>query len=431
MAQYDVFSDAKLIAKICKLLYNMNDNQLYRYDKNKGIYSVISEMRMKRVISNIFSQWYEEEIWSLKYVEDVYKVLPLAAKYVNKFKDNADLIVFKNGVLNITNKSFDKFSPQYHATTCINHNYYDYDNNVSTPVFDKFIQDISCGDEAMKTCLLELIGYCMCNHIKGGRAVISFGAGANGKTTFLEFVSHILGGHTALSMKDINKSRFSLHSMVGSKLNIVNELENGVTLSDIVNANLKSIITGERIRVEPKGKDLYSHLFSTKIFMATNELPSVKKIPDYSIKRRLLLLPFNATFAGDNRDPNILEKLKQETEGVISKAMNAYYSLQDSEFKFSYQQQSDHLYDMEVKKVFPIVVWVKEHIVLATGNRVSNATLRQAFEAWLLHNGLPKSMYTDKGFSTQLHQALTFNNINQFKLVKSSGDRGIENIKLI
>lgn len=423
--------EAKVITEECKVVFNEKNKSFYKYHDKKGIYKVISEIRLKRLIIKVFERWYKNDEWSLRDVKIIYDSLLYVAPINNSFDICDEIIVFKNGVLNIKNKQLGPFDEKYKATKRIPYRYLPYSKKISTPVFDQYLKDITLGDKEMERTLLEIIGYCMCNHIKAGKCIIFFGSGSNGKSVFCKFVSHILGECTALNMHDINKSRFSLHSMVGSKLNIVNELSNKTTLDDIFNANLKSIITGESVRVEPKGEKVYSHTFSTKILIATNILPTVEKIPDYSVKRRFLLIPFNATFSGNNVDTNILEKLKGETEGVISKAMEAYYSFQKRGYHFSYEDASDKLYNDEVGKVFPMVFFVKEKVRYKNGNRVRYSDLRKAYETWQQKEGISISALSDKRFSLLLSQALTFNQISGHKPYKSNGIRGVENITII
>lgn len=431
MIEIDYIQEAKYVSQTFNIVLNKNDSNFYKYETKEGIYKIMLEQPLKCIITEEFVKEYGTLEWRNHYTDNIYKTLPYCARKVKLFSERKDIIVFKNGVLNIEDKSFSKFSKNYKVTTRVPFDYHKYDEQVKTPVFDKYLDDIAVGDETMKKTLMEFIGYCLCGHIYAGKCFILYGNGSNGKSVFCNLLDHIVRSSTNLNMHNINKSRFSLHSMIGSKVNIVNELPNSISLNEIFDANMKSIITGEPVSVEAKGKDVYFHTFSTKMLIATNIFPAVKKMPDYSVKRRFLILPFLATFSGENVDPHLLDNLKKETEGIISKAMNAYFAFQNRGYKFSYEKSSDVLFDKAVYEEFPIIMFVKEKVRYSNGNRVSYKKLHYTYEAWCVTKGLSKPQLSGKHFANLFMQALQFNMITHSKIYKSNGIRGIENIMLI
>ena len=433
MSAYPYYTDAKNIVKQKNIVINTEDERYYKYYANHGIYKLCSDNIIKRMITDYYMNAYEdsEVYWNPSYTNTIFNSLAVTAKRINGLGKNEDIIVYNNGVLNLQTKALVPYNKSFKATSKIAFDY-SVGTSIKTPVFDKYLDDISVGDLELKTTLMEIIGYCLTNHIRAGKCFILFGSGSNGKSVFLNLLAHLVGGYSALNIKDVNKSKFSLSSMIGYRINVVNELDNGLTLDDIFNANMKSIITGEPVRVEPKGKPLFSHVFSTKMIMATNTLPGVNKIPDYSVKRRFCLLPFDATFAGNKVDRYILDKLKGETKGIIAKAMQAYFDFQARDYHFTYEKKSDELYDEEVQRAFPVVMFVKDKIQEAkgTGSRISYKDIRAAYEEWCVTKKIPKSQINDKFFSVQINRALTFNNISQHKRFKSNGVRGIEGISM-
>lgn len=432
MAVKSDYMDTKNIVKKKNIVINTEDEQYYKYYANLGIYKLCSDNSIKRMITDYYLNTYEdaEDYWDINYINKIFYSLPVIAKRINGLGKNEDIIVYNNGVLDLKTKVLVPHNKSFKATSKIA---FDYSGSTSikTPVFDKYLDDISVGDLELKTTLMEIIGYCLTNHIRAGKCFILFGSGSNGKSVFLKLLAHLVGGYSALNINDVNKSKFSLSSMIGQKINVVNELDNGLTLDDIFNANMKSIITGEPVRVEPKGKPMFSHVFSTKMIMATNTLPEVKKIPDFSVKRRFCLLPFDATFAGNKVDRNILDKLKGETSGIIAKAMQSYFDFQERDYHFTYEKKSDELYDEEVQRAFPVVMFVKDKIQEAkgTGSRITYKDIRATYEDWCAIKKIPKSQINDKFFSVLINRALTFNNISHHKKFKSNGVRGIEGIR--
>lgn len=67
-------------------------------------------------------------------------------------------------------------------------------------------------------------------------------------------------------------------------------------------------------------KEFFDFRPECKIWLASNHKPRIKGT-DYAIWRRIRLIPFNVTIPEEERDSRLLEKLREEKEGILNWAV--------------------------------------------------------------------------------------------------------------
>jgi len=144
-----------------------------------------------------------------------------------------------------------------------------------------------------------------------GKAFILTGSGSNGKSTFLNMLKNMLGKRnvSALDLKKLN-DRFSTVMLYGKLANIGDDISDEF-ITDA--ADFKKIVTGETVDAEQKGQPKLEFEPYVKLLFSANNIPRIGKGRDSSaILRRLIIVPFNATFNSNDPDyvPFIGDKLK-------------------------------------------------------------------------------------------------------------------------
>ena len=102
----------------------------------------------------------------------------------NTPQSNAHLIAFRNGIYNLIDDSFVKFSPEIIITNKIN---WDYNPNVYSKLVDDTLNKIACQDKDIRNLLEEVVGYCLFRRNELGKAFILIGDKSNGKSTFSRY----------------------------------------------------------------------------------------------------------------------------------------------------------------------------------------------------------------------------------------------------
>lgn len=205
---------------------------------------------------------------------------------------DAKMIAFRNGLLNLQDDSFVSFTPDHIITNIIP---WDYNPNSYFELTDKVMNNISCQDKEIRSLLEEMVGYCLFRRNELGKAFILTGEGANGKSTFLNMLKHLLGKKN-LSVLDLKKldDRFSTVMLFGKLANIGDDISDEFVTDA---ASFKKIVTGETIDAEQKGQPKFDFEPYVKLIFSANNIPRIGKGRDSgAILRRLVIVPFNARF---------------------------------------------------------------------------------------------------------------------------------------
>jgi putative DNA primase/helicase len=179
------------------------------------------------------------------------------------------------------------------------------------------MNNISCGDPAIRSLLEEMTGACMyrSNQLAGGKAFVLTGSGANGKSTFLNMLKTMIGKRntSVLDLKKLN-DRFSTVMLFGKLANIGDDISDEFVTDA---ADFKKIVTGETIDAEQKGQPKFDFEPYCKLLFSANNIPRIGKGRDSNaILRRLVIIPFNAKF--DSKDPNFKPFIGDSLKGQES-----------------------------------------------------------------------------------------------------------------
>lgn len=209
-----------------------------------------------------------------------------------------------------------------------------------TPYFFRYLQttfvkeDGVTPDPELQAFVQEMLGYLLIDSNAASSAFFLTGSGANGKSVFLDLLRAFFPDHlvSSSSLKELTTNRFRPASLVGKKVNIVNEEESRHVSSEF----FKNLVSGEPITVERKFGDPFEIFPSTKLIFASNNLPTFDGV-DQAIRRRVKIVPFNATFrAGDpNRILNLSDHLKRELPGIFCWALDGLQRLIQNGYVFT------------------------------------------------------------------------------------------------
>lgn len=246
---------------------------------------------------------------------------------------DANLIAFKNGVLNIADDTFTEFSPEYVITNKIPHNY---NPEAKSDLLEGVMRKLACGDENVYNLLYQSIGYCFYRRNELRKSFFLLGEKRNGKSTFLDMVGTLLGeDNTAnLDLCEIG-DRFRTAELTGKLANIGDDINDEWVSNTAI---FKKVVSGDTVTAERKGKDPFKLRSFAKFFFSANSLPRLGRGKDSSaVLDRLVVIPFDAKFTKDDKDydPFIKYKLRGEDvmEALIAKAVPALREvLIDQEF---------------------------------------------------------------------------------------------------
>lgn len=339
-----------------------------------------------------------------------------------KQPSEANLIAFNNGIYDIAAGELKPFGTEIIITNKIP---WDYDPDSYSELADSTLDRLSCGDAAIRALLEECIGYCFYRRNELGKAFILTGDKSNGKSTFLDCVKAILGegNISSLDLKELG-DRFSTSMMFGKLANIGDDIGDDFLQGSQVSI-FKKIVTGNRIKAERKGQDPFEFNPFIKLLFSANDIPRMKDKTG-AVLRRLVIIPFNATFgkSDPDYDPFIKYKLieKDSIEYFIRVGVEGLKRviINDEFTKSTKVQNQLNEYEEENN---PIIAFIADSGIDMIENEPTNEVYKR-YQVFCADNAMtPMSNIV---FSKQINKRLGFrviqkklNNVNRKIFVKA------------
>lgn len=292
---------------------------IYSYDFYEGIYTE-QEAFIERAIVSLEYRFNPD-----KY-RQVYKYLKTQLPFLPRL-EHKNLIAVNNGIFNIKTKQFEPFNPNYFITsklaTKYNENALKNIENIKE-VFDvdRWLNSIACDNSEIVKLYWEIFAEAINPNHTREKMVILYGEGNNGKGTFQTLITNLIGlkNISTLTPHDFS-GEFKLEMLQGKVCNIGDDISNKY-LDDM--SNLMSIITGDPVTVNRKGKSIITARYKILNIFSANRLPRVRN-KSQGTYRRLLIVPFNADFNGQIQDRRIKDEFlndKTVLEYVLYKTLH-------------------------------------------------------------------------------------------------------------
>ena len=247
-------------------------------------------------------------------------VLSLATRYCEEHLDNFDTDPFElntpGGVVNLQTGSITAHKPDALCTKITRCSPSDNGRELWTA----FLRKLSGGDSGFEEFLQCIVGMGAIGKVFVEALIIAYGPGNNGKSTFFNSISSVLGDYSWMINSDVLlQTRYrtiepALAELSGKRFVMCGELEPGQKLST---AALKRLTSTDKISAEAKYKQPNEIIPSHTIILCTNHLPNVRS-SDEGTWRRLKLLPFNSVMpVGTENIPNYASVLVERAGGAI------------------------------------------------------------------------------------------------------------------
>ena len=369
------------------------DNVLHMYGSKEGIYT--SKNIESVMIKHLPELTRTKRLEIMTYLEIICE---------NTVTSCANFIAVRNGILDIKAKELRSFSPDIIIQNYINFNYLpdSYDSTV-----DKTLNKICCNDNNLRLLLEEMVGYTLFRRNELGVCFILTGDGKNGKSTFLYMIKQLLGESniSALALEELGQ-RFKTAELFGKLANIGDDIGDKFIDDDSI---FKKLVTGEAINVERKGRDPFNFNNYAKFLFSTNKMPRIKDT-SYGLKRRLIIVPFDAQFekSAPEYDAFIKDKLltKSAIEYLLRLGIEGLKRVLENGFT-TVEKVTKALEEYEEINN-PVISFVKdfgEEKILHQPTK----DIHRAYQVWCVENGLQS--LSNIAFSREVCKKLGFETI--------------------
>ncbi len=186
-------------------------------------------------------------------------------------------------------------------------------------IWEECLKLFFSGDKELISYVQMVVGMAAVGKVYQEHLIIAYGGGANGKSTFWNTISRVLGTYSGkLSAETLTVGckrnvKPEMAELKGKRLIIASEMEEGMRLNTAV---VKQLCSTDEIFAEKKYKAPFAFTPSHTLVLYTNHLPKVGANDD-GIWRRLIVIPFNAKITGDSDIKNYSEYLYEKAGGYI------------------------------------------------------------------------------------------------------------------
>ena len=231
----------------------------------------------------------------------------------------------QNGILNLRNGELMPHVPEFMMTKmCL----CEYDTSNKKPErWLKFIDEVCNGDKDLEHYLQKCVGYSLTGSTREQCAFFLYGIGNNGKSTFLETLSDMLGGYAAnaqpdtlMTKKESGGANSDIARLKSARLVTTEEPSEGVRLNEGL---VKQLTGGGKVTCRFLFGDEFEYEPEFKIWIATNHKPVIRGT-DIGIWRRIRLIPFEVNIPKEKVDKNLKYKLREEMPQILHWAVEGY-----------------------------------------------------------------------------------------------------------
>ena len=307
-------------------------------------------------------------------------------KALNVKSDELDhnpwLLNVKNGTIDVMSGEFREQRQEDMITKIAN---VEYDPKADCPLWKNFIREIMDYKSDIINFVQTAAGWALTGDVSEQTMFILFGSGANGKTTFLNTIMHLLGDYatatpTETFLKKSGDYTNDIARLRGTRFVTTTEVELGRRLAEPL---IKKITGNDQMTARFLYGEFFNFTPTFKIFMATNHKPVIKGT-DYGIWRRIKLIPFTTRIPEEKQDKHLEAKLREEASGILNWLLEGTARWKRERLKAPVavlKATDEYRGEMDV-----IGNFMKERTVQQKGNSIRVRELFKAYQEWCVEN---------------------------------------------
>lgn len=240
----------------------------------------------------------------------------------DEFDAYTDYINCQNGIVNLRTGELLPHDSNFMMTRIC---YTDYDTTCGEPkLWLKFLNDVCNEDKELINYLQKCVGYSLSGSIREQCAFFIYGIGNNGKSTFLDTISDLMGTYasnvqpeTIMVKKNDGGANSDIARLKSSRFVTSVEPNEGVRLNEGL---VKQLTGGDKVTCRFLYGKEFEYVPEFKIWIGTNHKPTIRGT-DVGIWRRIKLIPFEVNIPKDKVDKTLKYKLRKELPQIFNWAV--------------------------------------------------------------------------------------------------------------
>ncbi len=299
-------------------------------------------------------------------------------------KDNY-LLGVTNGVINLRTGALrepcqeDYITKQAHVA---------YETEAQAPLFIAFLQRIMGGNQALVDFIQRAIGYSLTGDTGEQCLFFLHGSGANGKSTLLNVIKELLGDYamqcpaeTLMVKQSGGGASNDIARLRGARFVATSETEDGRRFAESM---IKQLTGGDVIAARFLFAEYFEFIPNFKIWLGANHKPVIRG-DDHAIWRRIRLVPFTVTIPPEERDNNLLDKLRGEYPGILAWAVQGCIEWQTQGLNPPPEviaATNEYKSEMDL-----IGMWIDECCITVPHATAKASALYGSYKRWVEDNG--------------------------------------------
>lgn len=316
--------------------------------------------------------------------------------------DEADIIAFRNGFLNLKTRELIPSTPRLFVVNSLS---FDYDPNAPAPAeWLKFLKGIWGSDSQSIEALADMFGYLLTDDTSQQKMFGMIGPPRSGKGTILRVLSELVGSDniTSPSLSSVGE-RFGLEQLIGKRLAILSDARlSGRTDQQPIVENILRVTGEDSVTVDRKNKPFWSGKLSSRLVLAANETPAFSDASG-ALANRFVMFKFTKSFLG-SEDLGLTARLLNELPGILLWSLQGLDSLRERQFLMVPDSGRD-LSDEMREQGSPISTFVAEMCEVEEGAQADVLEVYRAYKNWCETQGMDHPG-TSQSFGRRLTSAV-------------------------
>jgi len=267
------------------------------------------------------------ELGNLRTIQDGVRLLagdPAFQSHKDDWDAEPNILCAPNGVIDLDTGELRPHTPE---VRCFRRTRAEYQPDADAPLWQRFLNDIF-GTPELIDYIQKAFGAALYGRNREQALLILWGHGANGKSTLVNTIMHVLGDYAGVIPRDAllqrkqaqDAKRIIYPALEGLRLGVLDELEDGALLSATA---LKDLTSNNPIGAREHYKAYDRITIQLTPVISTNIKPTITE-HTHAVWRRLRLIPFLRTIPPEQQDRDLPDKLKAEATGILAWLVNGY-----------------------------------------------------------------------------------------------------------
>lgn len=361
------------------------------YVYRNGVYVEMPELEAQKMIRDKMISS-EARMSQITDAEHQWRIL--VQKDLKELNANPFIINLKNGLYNVQDDTLADHTPEYFSTVQLNASY---NEKADCPRFKQYLKEVLDADQI--PLIQEMLGYFLVPVTRAQKCFVIVGEGGAGKSQLLLVLNQVLLGSenvSNVSWQALNE-RFKTAELFGKLANIFADLP---TKNIDDNGIFKALVGEDYLTVEKKNKNPFSFQSKARLLFSCNTIPRNLGDKSEGFYRRLILIRFDHAVPENIKDPNLLEKLRVEADGIFIFALEGLKRLINNNYKFSETERNKRELEQYREESDNVLSFVGECCELGAGYDYGSTELYNAYKGFCEDSGVKP--YSQKNFVKQL-----------------------------